>query len=98
MQPSERTRRLKPKAAGTFDPNYPPYKINNMGGRRDLDVKTTDADAYHYNGVLEYDAHNLYGIAETISTYKAVTELRPTLRPFILSRSTFVGNGRYGGP
>jgi hypothetical protein len=80
-----------------FDPNNPPYKINNGNSRRALAVKTLDPDAYHPTGELEYDVHNLYGLAETVSTYKAVTELRPDVRPFILSRSTFVGSGRYGG-
>ena len=80
-----------------FDPNDPPYRINNGNSRKDLNVKTLEVDAYHYGGVLEYNVHNLYGITETIATYNAVVELRPTRRPFILSRSTFVGNGRYGG-
>ena len=60
-------------------------------------MKTTDADAYHYDGTLEYDAHIVYGLAETVATFAALRDLRPTTRPFILSRSTFIGNGRYGG-
>ena len=44
-----------------FDPNNPPYKINNEGTNTELNVKTLDMDAVHYGGVLEYNAHNLFG-------------------------------------
>ena len=39
----------------------PPYAINNKGSKAPLNIKTLDPDAIHYGGVLEYDAHNLYG-------------------------------------
>lgn len=53
-----------------FDPNNPPYNINNGGTSqaRDhehsgnfkdpLDTKTVSADAIHYNSI-EYNTHNL---------------------------------------
>lgn len=72
----------------------PPYRINYAGTRRNLGMFTIATSARHNNGVLEYDAHNLYGLSEAIVTAKA---LRTVLnkRPFILSRSTFVGSGKY---
>lgn len=42
-----------------------------------------------------YNVHNLYGFTETMTTYKALAS--EGLRPFIISRSTFAGHGRYGG-
>ena len=39
----------------------PPYAIDNQGSKTPLNKKTLDPDAIHYGGVLEYDAHNLYG-------------------------------------
>lgn len=72
----------------------PPYKINYGGDYRDLGTKTVSTSARHFGGVLEYDAHNLYGLSEAVVTEKALRDVLGT-RPFVLSRSTFVGSGRY---
>ncbi|GAB2297045.1 NAD(P)H-dependent D-xylose reductase (XR) [Dionaea muscipula] len=72
----------------------PPYKINASGSKVPIGYKTIATSAVHYNGALEYDAHSLYGFSETIATHKALQALKGT-RPFILTRSTFVGTGRY---
>jgi hypothetical protein len=50
---------------------------------------------FRYGG-LHYDLHNLYGLTETIATNFAVKQIRGK-RPFIISRSTFPGQGHYGG-
>lgn len=44
-----------------FDPNNPPYSINNANTKAPLDSRTIAVDATHYGGVLEYNAHNLFG-------------------------------------
>lgn len=45
-----------------FNPTNPPYRIHNQGSTGTaLNVKTLDMDSQHYGGVLEYNAHNLFG-------------------------------------
>ncbi|KAI3733975.1 hypothetical protein L6452_13434 [Arctium lappa] len=72
----------------------PPYKINASGTQVPIGYKTIATSAVHYNGVHEYDAHSIYGFSHAIATHKALQGLEGK-RPFILSRSTFVGSGRY---
>lgn len=81
----------------SFDPRNPLYKINNAGSQAPLQVKTVSADARHYNNTLHYDLHNLYGHTESIMTRKALLDVRPNKRPFVLSRSTFAGTGVHAG-
>ncbi|KAG6579196.1 Alpha-xylosidase 1, partial [Cucurbita argyrosperma subsp. sororia] len=72
----------------------PPYKINASGLQAPIGFKTIATSAVHYNGVLEYNAHSIYGFSQSIATHKALLALEGK-RPFILSRSTFVGSGKY---
>ncbi|RWW57706.1 hypothetical protein BHE74_00035478 [Ensete ventricosum] len=72
----------------------PPYKINASGSRAPLGFKTIATSATHHDGILEYNAHSLYGFSQAIATHKALQGLQGK-RPFILSRSTFVGSGAY---
>ncbi|CAM8948208.1 unnamed protein product [Rhodiola kirilowii] len=72
----------------------PPYKINASGTQVPIGYKTIATSALHYNGVPEYDAHSIYGFSQSVATHKALQGLQGK-RPFILSRSTFVGSGKY---
>jgi alpha-glucosidase (family GH31 glycosyl hydrolase) len=52
-------------------------------------------NSYHAGDVLEYNAHNLYGLMEAISTQTALEAARPGQRAFMVTRSTYPGSGVY---
>ncbi|KAL2817705.1 glycosyl hydrolases family 31-domain-containing protein [Aspergillus cavernicola] len=53
--------------------------------------------ATHTDGTLEYEMHNLWGHGILHATYKALSQLLPGVRPFIIGRSTFSGTGAVAG-
>jgi maltase-glucoamylase len=49
------------------------------------------------NEYTHFDVHNLYGYSESIPTYEAAVKINNGDRPFVITRSTFLGSGKYGG-
>jgi alpha-glucosidase len=82
---------------GIRDINHPPYVINHVQTGHDLAVHAVSPNATHIDGVQEYDVHNLAGYQETNATYLALTQVFPGKRPFIISRSSFAGSGKWTG-
>lgn len=80
---------------GVRNATYPPYNINNIQGA--LPAKAISPDATHAEGTLEYEIHNLWGHSILHATHKALSQVFPGKRPFIIGRSTFSGSGAVAG-
>jgi alpha-glucosidase (family GH31 glycosyl hydrolase) len=75
--------------------NYPPYipHIRMDNSTHGLADKTLCGDAVHHLG-SHYNVHSLFGWSQSEPTLRAVQEATG-LRGLLLSRSTFVGSGRW---
>ncbi|NWI99491.1 MGA protein, partial [Crypturellus undulatus] len=76
------------------DLNYPPFTPNILD--RLMFSKTLCMDAVQTWG-KQYDVHSLFGYSMTLSTHQAIQTVFPGKRSFLLSRSTFIGSGKYTG-
>jgi alpha-glucosidase (family GH31 glycosyl hydrolase) len=70
-------------------PPYIPHIQNRILWDGTLCPDSVDSISTHYN------THSMYGWFEAIATKTAMLEARPGNRSFILSRSTFIGSGKY---
>ena len=76
-----------------FNPNNPPYTINNKNNHSPLDQGTISMDAKH-NLTIEYNMHNLYGMLEASATQQALQKVRGkrALGIILFNRNVIYGN------
>ncbi|EOA94723.1 Lysosomal alpha-glucosidase, partial [Anas platyrhynchos] len=67
--------------------------VSVFGGR--LQAGTICASSQQFLS-SHYNLHSLYGLTEAIASHDALLRIRGK-RPFVISRSTFAGHGRYAG-
>uniref|UniRef100_A0A3B1JC91 Lysosomal alpha-glucosidase n=1 Tax=Astyanax mexicanus TaxID=7994 RepID=A0A3B1JC91_ASTMX len=72
------------------NPFYVPDMIGGQLNAGTLCMSSQQSLSAHYN------LHNLYGLTEAMATHSALLKARGS-RPFVLSRSSFPGLGRYSG-
>ncbi|GFR99078.1 lysosomal alpha-glucosidase [Elysia marginata] len=75
--------------------NHPPYTPGTIDGGS-LVQKTICPSAQHYLSA-HYNLHNMYGWSQANITRAALNTIYGNKRSPIISRSTFVGSGRYTG-
>ncbi|KAK3386291.1 glycosyl hydrolases family 31-domain-containing protein [Sordaria brevicollis] len=71
----------------------PPYSISNH--YPSLSSRTLFTNITNSDGTSQYDTHNLHGLTMSMSTHRALLSRSPTVRPFLLTRSTFSGSSKY---
>ncbi|RDD42442.1 Sucrase-isomaltase, intestinal [Trichoplax sp. H2] len=75
--------------------NHAPYKPVSIRGNVLYD-KTICMDALQYVS-KHYDMHSLFGHSQLLPTIKATRAANPGKRSFVITRSTYPGDGQYGG-
>uniref|UniRef100_A0A914UQC7 P-type domain-containing protein n=1 Tax=Plectus sambesii TaxID=2011161 RepID=A0A914UQC7_9BILA len=71
--------------------NYPPYIPVTY---KPFFWTTICLDAHHHSGI-HYEHHNVYGHFEAIHTNRALQTVFPGKRPFLVTRSSAPGTGKY---
>jgi alpha-glucosidase (family GH31 glycosyl hydrolase) len=68
-------------------------KLTYTPGRNTMEDKSLSLDAKHSDGQIELNYHSLFGFMQGVASHKYFVQKNQ--RPFIISRSTFVGQGKY---
>ena len=70
------------------------FYVYNPGDSK-LDQKTLCLNGQHHDGNVEYNLHNFNGFFEALNTFNYLKTRQNQQQPFILSRSTAPGSGKF---
>jgi len=70
------------------------FYVYNPGNTR-LDQKTICLNGQHEDGNHEYNLHNFNGLFQALNTYNYLKDRQNQQQPFMLSRSTAPGSGKF---
>lgn len=70
------------------------YMLPYTPSGESLETKAISLDVLHNNGYTQLDAHSLFGATQVRSSNLWYAQQKK--RPFIISRSSFAGMGKYG--
>jgi len=70
------------------------FYVYNPGNTK-LDKLTVCLNGKHDDGTYEYNVHNFNGLFEAMNTYNYLKDSQKQSQPFILSRSTAPGSGKF---
>ena len=81
--------------AGFWNDMNEPSVFNDIGTMPLDVVHRIDSDDFAPRNASHAEIHNVYGMENTRATYDGVRALRPTERPFVMTRASYAGGQRY---
>jgi len=82
--------------AGFWNDMNEPSVFEVPGGTMPLDTQhRIDEPGQPRRATTHREIHNIFGIENSRATYEGLLRLKPDLRPFVLTRATYVGGQRY---
>ena len=70
-------------ASSPVQADAPPYAIANNNVRLPLSFRAIPVTARHYDGSLQYDAHNIYGLSQAAATHRALNSVYKGVIPLL---------------
>ena len=81
--------------AGFWNDMNEPSVFNDIGTMPVDVVHRVDSDDFALRKASHAEIHNVYGMENTRATFDGVKALRPTERPFVMTRASYAGGQRY---
>ncbi|MGC1781192.1 MAG: TIM-barrel domain-containing protein [Acidobacteriaceae bacterium] len=82
--------------AGFWNDMNEPSVFNTVSKTIPLDViDHIDEPGFQTRSTTQAEVHNIYGLENSRATFDGLKQIKPDLRPFVLTRATYAGGQRY---